>query len=327
MRRLAGGLALLLVPAFVCAPAVPAAASFPGRNGTIVYAWTGESAYRAGPTATSIRRVDPRSGRVRVLRDCPLRTDALRTFFTDCSVGSPRYSPDGRRIAFPSSRAVLEGTTVRAQPGLGTMASDGTGFEERAIADGQWRTLAWSPAADRLLVERLPGSGGPAGAGIFLASLEGAELRRVASPGAATPDWAATGRIAFAHRDLYVTRLGGTSRRLTHRGGLSPSWSPDGRRLAFVRERAGRADVYVVHRNGGGLRRLTWRGGYAPCWSPDGRWIAFIRADDVYVVRSTGGGRRRLVNAPSRDSFDLRGEFATSLDWQPLPRRSQAFAQ
>jgi dipeptidyl aminopeptidase/acylaminoacyl peptidase len=321
------GLAFLLVPAFVCAVAAPASASFPGRNGTIVYAWTGESAYRAGPTATSVRTVDPGSGHVRVLRDCPLRTDALRTVFTDCSVGSPRYSPDGRRVAFPSSRAGLEGTTVRVQPSLGTMASDGTGFEERAIADGQWRALAWSPTADRLLVERLPGSGGPAGAGIFLASLGGAELRRVAPPAAATPDWAATGPIAFARRDIYVTRLGGAPRRLTRRGGLSPSWSPDGRQLAFIRERAGRPNVYVVRRKGGGLRRLTRRGGYAPCWSPDGRWIAFIRAGDVYVVRSKGGGRRRLVNAPSRDSFDLRGEFATSLDWQPVLRRSQAFAQ
>jgi hypothetical protein len=315
MRRVGRGLAFVVMPAVVCAAAAPAVASFPGRNGTIAYAWTGESAFRAGPTATSIRTVDPRSGRVRVLRDCPLRTDGLRTVLTDCSLGGPRYSPDGRRIAFPFNRYVLEGTSVRMQPGLGTMASDGTGFEERAVADGQWRTLAWSPADDRLLVERL------GAAGIFLASLEGAVVRRVASPGASTPDWSATGRIAFALGDIYVTPLGGTPRRLTRRGGLSPSWSPDGTRLAFVRERAGRPDVYVVRRDGGGLRRVTRRSGYAPAWSPDGRWIAFIRAGDIYVVRSKGGGRRRLVNAPSRDAFDLRGEFATALDWQPIPRR------
>jgi Tol biopolymer transport system component len=223
--------------------------------------WTGESAYRAGPTATSIRTVDPRSGRVRVLRDCPLRTDVLRTIGSDCSVGRPRYSPDGRAIAFPSSRAIPDGTVVRVQPGLGTMAANGTGFEERDVADGQWRTLAWSPAADRLLVERLPGVGGPGQTGIFLASLEGAVLRRVASAGAFTPDWAATGRTAFARRNLYVARLGGTPRRLTREGGLNPSWSPDGRRLVFVREQAGRSDVYVIPQNGRGLRRVTWRGG------------------------------------------------------------------
>jgi Tol biopolymer transport system component len=307
MRRFCRGLAFAVMPVFVSAAAAPAAASFPGRKGAIAYMWTGESAYRAGPTATSIRTVDPRSGRVRVLRDCPLRTDVLRTIATDCSVGRPRYSPDGRAIAFP-----------RVEP---SMAANGTGFEERDVADGQWRTLAWSPAADRLLVERLPGVGGPGQTGIFLASLEGAVLRRVASAGAFTPDWAATGRTAFARRNLYVARLGGTPRQLTREGGLNPSWSPDRRRLVFVREQAGRSDVYVIPQNGRGLRRVTWRGGYAPAWSPDGRWIAFIRAGDVYVVRSKGGGRRRLVDSPSRDAFDLRGEYAIALDWQPLPRR------
>jgi len=90
-----------------------------------------------------------------------------------------------------------------------------------------------------------------------------------------------------------------------------------------VREAAGRADVYVVRRDGHGLRRRTRRGGYAPAWSPDGRWIAFLRRGDVHVVRSSGGALRRLVNAPSRDAFDTRGGFATSLDWQPLPRRGR----
>ena len=56
-----------------------ASASFPGRNGKIAYLWIGESAYRAGPTATSIRTVDPRTGVVRVLRDCPRRADAPST--------------------------------------------------------------------------------------------------------------------------------------------------------------------------------------------------------------------------------------------------------
>jgi Tol biopolymer transport system component len=90
-----------------------------------------------------------------------------------------------------------------------------------------------------------------------------------------------------------------------------------------VREAAGRADVFVIRRDGRGLRRLTRRGGYAPAWSPDGRWIAFLRRGDIHVVRSSGGARRRLVNAPSRDALDTRGEFATSLDWQPLPRRGR----
>jgi uncharacterized iron-regulated membrane protein len=88
--RVARGGFFVAVLVLVWATAGPAWASFPGRNGKIVYEWQGESAYRAGPTATSIRAVDPRNGRVRVLRDCPLRTDGWPSSFKDCTVSRPR---------------------------------------------------------------------------------------------------------------------------------------------------------------------------------------------------------------------------------------------
>ena len=51
-------------------------------------------------TATSVRAVDSRTGRIAVLRDCPLLTAPVS--HTDCAVSAPRYSPDGLRIAFPT---------------------------------------------------------------------------------------------------------------------------------------------------------------------------------------------------------------------------------
>jgi len=38
---------------------------------------------------------------------------------------------------------------------------------------------------------------------------------------------------------------------------LSPEWSPDGSRVAFVRYRSGRRDIYVMNVDGSGLVRLT----------------------------------------------------------------------
>ena len=57
----------------------------------------------------------------------------------------------------------------------------------------------------------------------------------------------------------------------------SPAFSPDGTRLAFVRETGGNADIYVANADGSAARRLTHAAGsdYNPAWSPDGTQIAF----------------------------------------------------
>jgi dipeptidyl aminopeptidase/acylaminoacyl peptidase len=322
----------LAVVALACLGAGTASASFPGRNGEIVYGWVGDSAYRAGPTATSIRAVDPRSGRVRVLQDCPLHP--APTPYTDCMVSAPRSSPDGRTIALAITEIDPPGGTGDPQhPGLATMTSDGGGLEVHVTGD-RYFALAWSPSGRQLLLQHEPAEGGPAvSTAVFLASLDGTELGQAAPVWSAAPDWSSTGRIAYVRsrvtdpscrrrcEDIFITRLGGTPRRLTYRGGSSPSWSPHGTKLVFVRTLGtGHGDLYIVRRDGRGLRRLTRRGGYAPAWSPDGKWIAFNRYGDLYVVRATGRGLRRLVNAPIEPT-DLEGPSVTAVDWQALPAR------
>lgn len=313
---------------------VTAHATFPGRNGTIVYGWSGESVYKGGPTSTSIRAVDPRSRRVRVLRDCPIRTDAP-VQHTECSVAAPRYSPDGLRIAFPSIRIVPDfaGQPWQFHRGLATMASDGSQLEQRPGADAFYFRIAWSPAGDRLLLDREPLDSSKPSA-IFVATLDGTDLGQVTPDWTREPDWSSKGQIAFARNepdcpfyssprcpDIFVTRLGATPRRLTYRGGHSPSWSPHGVKLAFVRQSRTGQDVYLVRRDGRGLRRLTYRGGHSPAWSPDGKWIAFVRDGDIYVVRTNGRGLRRLVDEIGPDDQYGLGPQVHSVDWQALPRR------
>lgn len=93
-------------------------------------------------------------------------------------------------------------------------------------------------------------------------------------------------------------------------GSEYPSWSPDGRHLAY----AGGApvNVWVVSRAGGEPRQLTRSGGDYPRWSPDGRRIAYViwteESDPLqgaWVVDAAGGEPVRV------------GDLPTQLGWSP----------
>jgi Tol biopolymer transport system component len=89
----------------------------------------------------------------------------------------------------------------------------------------------------------------------------------------------------------------------------APSWSPDGKRIAFV---SGRNwilgyDIYVMDANGRNQRRLTNNGGgdRSPSWSPDSKRIAFSSHKDgnfdIYVIDANGRNQRRLTNNRHKD--------------------------
>jgi len=111
-----------------------------------------------------------------------------------------------------------------------------------------------------------------------------------------------------------------------------PTWSPDGREIAFVsrrerpseserarcRPRCERDEIYVVGADGSGLRRLTdnWRSEREPVWSPDGRKILFTRSSDVYVMNADGGGQRNLTRSATHPHAT-----DTAPEWSPDGRQ------
>jgi len=94
----------------------------------------------------------------------------------------------------------------------------------------------------------------------------------------------------------------------SHEPLMSPSWSPDGKRLAFVGYKHGYQAIYVQTWQTGELKPIVEEKGInsSPSWSPDGTKLAitlsFEKNPDIYVVDVASGTRTRLTTDPGIDT-------------------------
>ena len=159
---------------------------------------------------------------------------------------------------------------------------------------------------------------------IYVMDADGENLQRLTNHPDSDfhPSWSPDGKwIAFLSRrdqvrfkhgitaEIYVMDAGGGNpQRLTNNphADYCPSWSPDGKQIAFASVRDGNADIYVMDPDGGNLLNITNHpdSDWNPSWSPDGKRIAFVSNrtkdlnPDIYVMDADGGNLLNITNHP-----------------------------
>jgi TolB protein len=279
-----------------------------------------------------------------------------------CNKGSDRAQPeDGSSPSTAASEATgptggdrssLSGRIVFDNfDDVWTIDADGTDLTRLTRSPEPEFDAAWSPDGTQIAF-RFERNDDPE---IWLMNANGSDRRRLTR--GLSPAWSPDGsKIVYASpgeipcppgRGPRCTGLsimnadGSGQHRLAHTdGGEYPSWSPDGKRIAFNSNLTGDHVMYIAQADGSKVVELSDTGeGWQVDWSPDGRSILFTshrdhpdNYTDVYVMRPDGSGVRRLTHnrgytpawSPDGDHivFSAPGLFIIDADgseMRPLP--------
>jgi TolB protein len=179
----------------------------------------------------------------------------------------PAWSPDGTRISFTSNRD--------GNPELYVMNRDGSNLRRITTHPAIDTTPTWSPTGAQIAFTS-DRTGTPQ---IYVMGADGLNVRRISTDSFCDrPTWspAPFNELAFVCRtgpgfDIKIYDFASAeTRQITFGEGSneSPSYSPNGRHLAFTSTRAGKTHVFTIGRDGKGVRQVTKTGNnYTPDWS------------------------------------------------------------
>ncbi len=234
------------------------------------------------------------------------------------------WSPDGRRIAYMSTRGGrMDLYLLDLTGGDLRRLTDGRGFNEWPSWSPDGLTIAFASTRDG--ITKPPGNG-HLQRDLYTIRSDGTDLRRLTNLAGfnGDPAWSPDGkRIAFGSDrdggfDLFTMAADGSDQRpltrLHQSGGRAgyARWSPDGSRIVFnganPRQDGRDNSIYWIPAQGGEPRRVTQEANglrdVEPDWSPDGRWISFLRGLndhwDLFVVRPDGSELMQLTNDGAR---------------------------
>lgn len=258
----------------------------------------------------------------------PLQTteaaiDLVQVTITGASEFDPAVSPDAKAIAYetaasPDAPPRIEVMSLDAvgsgRPGrIEYTSGEVSGREPAWMADGSGLFFLTTRPRGNVLMEMI---GRGAGQAPLIA--DPGEVAFAGEWPAVSPDGST---IAMSVGNTQVYRTGWRSaRHFDHALGFSgplgdglrvagegtaPAWSPEGRRLAFVRVSGGHAHLFVADADGSGAQQITEgpSDDEQPAWSPDGQRIVFCSVNvtvqamqaDLFTVRPDGSGLVQLT--------------------------------
>jgi Tol biopolymer transport system component len=277
-------------------------------------------------------------------------SDARRLVKVDRATGNrgPAWSPDGRKIAFSSSRPLDGNDTAVGNWNIWVVNSDGSGEVPltrlgRSTRYIRSESIAWSPDGRKLAFvsfRALDGSDAQnqnEAPNVWVVSADGSSLKPLTkfteNSAISVPVWSSdSAKVAFlwfhssdifdspepgVPRHIWIINSDGSALRpltkLTEKFVSAPwywPWSPDGSKLT-VTVKGG--NIWEMNSDGSGARPLMdvhekWATS-TPVWSPDGTQIAFLHADyvesplkdrrvrhNLWVINADGSGATQLTH-------------------------------
>lgn len=212
----------------------------------------------------------------------PTGQGSARQFtYGDQNDSHPRWSPDGKQIAFISNRGDAE------QPQIYLIPFNGGEARPLTKMKGSFAGFAWSPDGTKLLCAFRK----PDPETVEREKDEQKKKLGVVSRHFTNADYKLDGVGFLPHEKWHIWTINarsGVGKQLTsgdEYSELSPVWSPDGQSILFVSNRSPKpdldahlVDLYTMPAAGGELSKIDTPAGmvFAPSYSPDGNWIAFL---------------------------------------------------